>query len=560
MKKLFLTGAVLLALSAVALAAPESTRPTIDMAGRDLNRTKDYLEHERVAREIEEQRETRAAGIEQERREEGERAHGELSFVLKSVKCGPSAVLTDAELAGASEEFINSEVRAADLYTIVERINALYAAKGYVTCRADLAPQKIQEGAVEIALFEGRSGHKEVTGNKYTRDSYVLNRIHLPAGEVPNVNEMDKDLLRFNAANDAQLRIVMKEGTEPGTTDYELRLYEPKNTQTTIFFDRAGSYTTGELREGIFYNYRSLTGRRDSLLLGYVHSEGTDAVSLGYSFPIGRAGTKMSLSYSTNDVESVKHTELSRTEGDSDAVSIGVTHPLRVTRHSREDISLDYTHQSSKSDFLIGGYRLNIVDDSIDEWALGYSLTHYTRSSVLYQKLSYIFGNADSTPAFFGSRRERDYNALRYTGLYQKLYRHGQQLTGRVELQHTEDDDIPSARAFYLGGTYSVRGYKENFLGSAGGMSASIEYQVPLRADRRLNAFTFFDYGRLWGQSAQSTDLYRDLSSLGLGLKADIGKNYYLTAAVGFPLKKDFDLLADDAGSARFHFMASGQF
>lgn len=558
MKKLLLTGAMLLAISGVAMAEPQPDTH-LDMAGRELNRTRDYLERERVARQIEEDREREAARVEQEREEAGKKEAGELSFQLRQIDCGPSEVLSEEEITGASADFIGKEVTVDALYTIVERINALYAEKGRATCHATLPAQKIQDGTIKIDLFEGRNGKKTVTGNKYTRDSYVANRIHLPEGEIPDINELDKELLRFNASNDAQLRIVMREGEEPGTTDYELKLYEPKNTQTTVFVDRAGSYMTGEVREGIYYNYRSLTGRRDSLLLGYVHSEGVDAVSLGYTFPVGRAGTKMNLAYSTNDVETVKHTDFYKSEGDSDAWSIGVTHPLRVTRRSRAEVSLDYSHQNSKTDWKMGGYKINIVDDDIDEVALGYALTHYTRSSVLYQKLSYIFGSADSTPAAFANR-STDYGVLRYAGLYQKLYDHGQQLTGRADFQYTSEDDLPSARAFYLGGTYSVRGYKENFLGAAGGLSASLEYQVPVTKDRRLNAFVFFDYGKLYGQSQQSTDLYDTLYSTGLGLKADIGKNYFITAAVGFPLKKDFDLLAEDAGSARFHFMASGQF
>lgn len=63
------------------------------------------------------------------------------------------------------------------LYKIVEDINALYQSKGYITCKAYLAPQRISGGKVVISLVEGVNGTVEVMGNRYTDKDYVLKRI-----------------------------------------------------------------------------------------------------------------------------------------------------------------------------------------------------------------------------------------------------------------------------------------------------------------------------------------------------------------------------------------------
>ena len=93
-----------------------------------------------------------------------------------------------------------------------------------MTCRAYLKPQPIKGGVVHINLSEGTAGEVNLSGNNSTRESYVRDRISLDGGEIPNIKKIDRDITRFNATNDAQLRIVMKTGKDFGTTDFEIIL------------------------------------------------------------------------------------------------------------------------------------------------------------------------------------------------------------------------------------------------------------------------------------------------------------------------------------------------
>ena len=121
--------------------------------------------------------------------------------------------------------------------------------------------------------------------------------------EIANIKQLNKDLLLFNATNSTQLRIMMKAGAKPGTTDYEIVAYEPQRDTWTIFKDSAGNYASGEYRTGLFFNTNSLSGNCDSFSLGTVLSEGTEAASAYYSRNLGPGGTKLNLLYSTNAVK-----------------------------------------------------------------------------------------------------------------------------------------------------------------------------------------------------------------------------------------------------------------
>ena len=148
----------------------------------------------------------------------------------------PSEVLTEAELQKITEPYIGKTVSLADLYAITGAINNLYNDKGYMVCKAYLPPQRIHGGVVQIKLLEGKTGLVTLQGLKHTKEKYVTARVPLKPGTVANTAALNKQLQRFNGTNDVQLRILVHAGKEPGTTDYEIAAYEPKQNQSVTLY------------------------------------------------------------------------------------------------------------------------------------------------------------------------------------------------------------------------------------------------------------------------------------------------------------------------------------
>ena len=551
------TLACLAASSTVFAATPEANvpDPVKGDAGIQMNRMRNYLERERVKRQIAEDREAAKNKVETEK--STQTAQGEaITFELKKIVTDPSAVLTDAELDSILKPYEGQQEKLSDIYDIVEKINALYNEKGYVTCRAFLPPQTITEGTVKLLLVEGRTGTATVSGNKYTKAKYITNRLHLAPGEIANVKQLNKDLLLFNATNATQLRIMMKAGAEPGTTDYEITAYEPKRDTWTVFEDNAGSYTSGEYRTGLFFNTKSLSGNCDAFSLGTVYSQGTRAANAMYSRSLGRSGTKMNLLYSTNAVKVVKGGYEDMIKGHANSYAIGFVQPVLVNETTRSEVSLDYNRQNSKTDWLTP--RINMVDDKVQDVTLGYSLTNYGASHVFYQKHSYVRGYSKQE-ADMGTGSEpsnKHFGFYKFNGMYQKLYQAGQMWNLRADAQWSGSDGMVSSRQFYMGGMYSVRGYKENYLGGDSGFTFSAEYAVPV-INKNTSTFTFFDYGHVYG-NGQSDDQHHILSSVGLGLRSTINQYISASLTLGIPLQREF--VSETASKTRLHFIVSGQF
>lgn len=548
---LLLTG-LLIGYSAIAFAAPdpnqqkEFNKNPLNNAGVAANRTLEYMERQRVARQIAEDKAKAASKVEQKQQQAQEEAPS-VTFKLEQIDIDASSVLETAKLDTLKSEYLHKDVGVKDLYELVNKINQLYLDEGYYTCRAVLPAQTIKGGVVKINLIEGKTNAVSVQGNKYTKSKYITKRMSLKQGRVDNINKLNEDLLRFNAANDVQLRISMQAGSEPGTTDYIISAYEPQNITWTIYSDNAGSDTSGEYRGGLFFTDRSLTGVRDTLSMNTMLSDGTKSFGLGYNRPLGHSGTKLNLQYSTNSVRITDGPlEALNVRGHAYAASVGVSQPLVVTEKTRTEATLDYGQQNSKTDFS----GVHWLDDTIKGVTAGYSVTNYGNSSIVYQKHS--FNTGTHTDIY---DKDRDFSLYSLNGMYQKAYQHGQSLSVRFDAQRGFNNYMPSARQFYIGGMYSVRGYKESLLGGDSGYSVGLEYAVPVTDDKRTNVFGFVDHGEVYGDSAFEDHI---LTSCGLGVRTTVAQTISATVTLGLPLLRDIN--STEVSKTRIHFMLSGQF
>ncbi len=418
-----------------------------------------------------------------------------------------------------------------------------------MTCRAYLKPQPIKGGVVHINLSEGTAGEVNLSGNNSTRESYVRDRISLDGGEIPNIKKIDRDITRFNATNDAQLRIVMKTGKDFGTTDFEIILVEPQRSTVSVIVDNTGQESTGEWREGIFYNFRSLAGVRDLFSIGYTHTIGSNALNLSYEIPITTLGTKFRLDYSTNgtEVKSGAYKNLIRSHATYYGATI--THPLSVSLTNRSEWSLSLSNQKSVSTFEDVG---NFSENKNLGAELAFSQFNYDVGSILYQRHAYRIGKyknlIDDTKDNFG--------LYKFSGFVRKVQPHGQSLYGRIDAQLSSKKDLPSPEQYYLGGFYSVRGYKEKIVEGNDGFSFSLEYAAPLNSQKNLSAFAFLDGGKIINSPEYAENPF--LLSTGFGFKYSPLKNISANVTLGFPLKRNIS--GQTVNKSRINFSFSGAF
>ena len=218
-----------------AQVAADLGRDVRNPAVRDLQQIRRDVERWQQEREVERMQEIRRGHEEERERTLEQEKASAFRFQLNAVEHGKSAILTDEEIDKAVAPWIGREVSMSDIEAMLEAINRLYREKGYVVCEARIKPQRIKNGRLAITLVEGKTGKLTVTGNEHTRESYIRGAFDLEPGEIANYREMSEDLVRFNMTNDVVLRIDIRAGSSPETTDYEITAAEPANWSATVF-------------------------------------------------------------------------------------------------------------------------------------------------------------------------------------------------------------------------------------------------------------------------------------------------------------------------------------
>ena len=107
-------------------------------AGTQLSQTRQYLERQRIARQLAEQRAT--SNITGADSEESNAPKSDVTFQLNEVAVPISKVLSKKDIDGITAPYIGKMVTLDTLYKIVEEINKLYETRGYITCKAYLEP------------------------------------------------------------------------------------------------------------------------------------------------------------------------------------------------------------------------------------------------------------------------------------------------------------------------------------------------------------------------------------------------------------------------------------
>ena len=508
---------------------PPTPLPGSADAGVQLDQAREAMERERIAEQIKEDEATRNEQVEGVPENEPQSADIDMKFELKKIETDPSEVLKQEEIDSVTAPYIGKAISVKDLYKIIDDINGIYKKKEYMTCRAFLPPQTIHEGIVHINLVEGRTGNVTVEGNKSTSTGYITSWFPLKEGEIANTGKLNRSLQRFNGTNDVALRIKMQAGKKEGTTDYVLYAFEPKLHNFTLYTDNNGYETSGRFRYGFFYNWRSVSGRRDSLRLSYLRSSGSNAYNLGYTTPLGTSGLKLDLDYTGNKNEVVSG-DLKNLgiEGDAKAYSVGLRYPLAVTDKKRCELGLTYLSQKSKTDW---GHGQSIwIDDKLTRYNLYIAFTNYGKASVFYHRYGLMRSN--KSDMYGGSE---NVNLYQINMFWRKGLPNKHAFVTRFSSQFGGKSYMSTSNRFYIGGMNTVRGYEESFISGDKGFALGLEYHFPIIGDN-LHGFTFLDYG--WVNGGYAISGANTLMSTGVGVVWE-NNNYNASLLLGLPIKKD---------------------
>jgi hemolysin activation/secretion protein len=429
-------------------------------------------------------------------------------FLLRKVVFEPSKFITPEELDAVAAKYVGKRVDIAGLQNLVTDINQIYAQRGIVTAIATLPPQTANNGIIKIKLTEGRLQRTGVIGNRQTLKDYISGSVNPPVGEVLDVPQLNRDVVRFNRTNDVQVRALLQPGTDFGLTDLQLAVTEPPVNTLQIFADNQGVHTTGPHQAGVYYKRHGLAGIDDRLTFYGVKSEGNLNGNFAYNLPFNPWGGRLGVSYTQGKIKIVNGpaTTLDVT-GKSNQTAANLAQPLLVHDVWLLQANAAYAYGNSSSDLAAvtvndNRYSKNTGGVSLSALAADYSLT-----------ISPAYNSINWHDKILGT--ERSFNT--FTGYGSGTVRLPAQfsISALGSWQYTWEKLVPGDQLFSIGGPTTVRGHPTNAAAGDSGYYFNLELHRNMSdLIKGLDVFAFIDSGAVFS----TTPAITQIDSAGVGL------------------------------------------
>jgi hemolysin activation/secretion protein len=212
-----------------------------------------------------------------------------VKIVVKRLSVSGARAYPEAELLAVTGFAAGSELSLADLRTMAAKIAAFYHRNGYFLAQAYLPEQDIKDGAVTIAVLDGRYGRVTLRNDSGVSDG-VANRLlsGLNSGDLVAAEPLENRLLLLSDLPGVQVKSTLVPGASVGASDLIVDLTPGQRVSGSIDADNAGNRYTGTNRIGATVNLNDPTGHGDVATLRVLGSgSGLKYARIAYQVQFG---------------------------------------------------------------------------------------------------------------------------------------------------------------------------------------------------------------------------------------------------------------------------------
>lgn len=470
-------------------------------------------------------------------------ASDQVRILVKSLHVTGQTLYSETELIAVTGFSPDREVTLADLRGMATKIADHYHQNGYFVAQAYLPAQDIKDGAVTIAVLEGRYGSVTLRNESRLSDAQA-NRLldGLDAGDTIAIAPLENRLLLLSDTPGVNVRSTLAPGVEVGTSDLIVDVTPGRLISGNVEADNAGYYYTGEYRVGGTVNINNPTGLGDLASLRVLTSgEGMRYGRASYQMPFGKATA--GIAYTALKYHLGKEFKPLNAHGTVEIASVFGSYPLIRSRNTNLYALAGFDHKTyqDKIDVIpsvtdkkvnVGwaGLQGNYIDDFGGGGATSYSLTG-------------SFGDLDiETPAARAvdaatARRNGNFGKLEYSAARVQHVTERVSLYGAIHGQFASQN-LDISEKMGMGGPYAVRAYPVGEAYADEGFVVNLEARLLLprfyeNMPGQMHLVGFADAGRVtinkdpWAPG----DNHRTLSGAGVGLTwADYNHNFVASA------------------------------
>jgi hemolysin activation/secretion protein len=460
---------------------------------------------------------------------------------LKTVRLSGVTSFTTDQILAQLAPAMGQELEFGQIQALADKVTAYYRGQGFVVARAYLPAQRIENGAVEIAVLEGRLGRINLDADP-TLDAARL-RTYLAAivpGQPLRSQSLEEGLLRLSDLPGVRVQSVLRPGQAVGTTDLDIQVQTGQSISANVALDNFGNQFTGRTRLSSRVNLASTFTLGDSIDLNLATSgSGMNYGRAAWQRPVGTGGTQLGLAASALNYKLGKQFASAGSSGTAtDFTLYGLTSLQRSrAANAQAQLALDIKRfddnqagqQTTKRAQVLA---LGVSGSQQDVGSTSGSLTLALGRLQLDASVTDVYRTAGSYAKLSGQVEHQRSVAENLVA----TVRLGGQLAGK---------NLDSSEKYSLGGPQGVRAYASGAAGSDDGLVASAELAREMWG-LRARAFADFGVGRIAHKlppagTTSTTDGHnvRHLAAAGLAADASLPAGVLLQATAAVPVGGD---------------------
>jgi hemolysin activation/secretion protein len=452
---------------------------------------------------------------------------------IRRFKVVGSTVFQPWELDNVTQPFEAQGLTIEVLQQAADAVTRYYLDHGYLTSRAVLGNQTLENGIATIQVVEGSLESLTVKGTRRVGQDYVRNRIAL-AGLNPLNQENLEYQLRLLRGDPlfSNVEATLQEGSQVGQSVLALTVRESPNLMGLASLDNHGSKAVGTQQLGVTLGSRNLTGKGDSLIFNAARSAtgGTSSLQVSYQYPLNPNQGMLSVR-AANTGYRVTLPELAELgiTGRSTLFEVAVRQPIARSVQSEVAVSLGLMHRSGSA--LVS----NILTSSQESTRLRFGQDWLRRDA-----LGYWIANSQFDVGMMGGDQTGTFVA--WSGDLQRVrsLSKNQQLIMHLSWQFSPGA-LPSSQQFNLGGPQTLRGLPSGVINGDNGLAFSVEDRITVWRKKSgaplLQLSPYLEMGTVWNQATLGqSDPLGVLGTAGLGVNWQPTGNWSMRMDAAMPV------------------------
>lgn len=454
------------------------------------------------------------------------------------------------------------------------KVESEYSQQGYILAKVgDI--RMLPDGHLAMAINEGIVEGFKIKGNTKTKDYVVVREMRLKKGEPFNAKAARRSMQKiYNLGYFEDVNIKLNPGQTPGGVEVEITVVE----MSTGTFGIGAGYSDADGFLGMVnIGDKNFRGTGDKIDLRWEFG-GSGSNNKNYEFSytkpwIDKKGTTAGLTIYNMTNEYVDYNR----DGDE------------IARYDKKRVGQELTFSRVTDDDNITNYMtLKNRDDKYEGPESGYATQYYegigdgkkntTKNygpAVAAERQAANFGTSrsitigrvlDSRDNIYDPRDGKrtnysievasfggDFNYQKYSADYRYYYRVGADNVWAWNIAAGyANGDMPLAQRYSVGGSDTLRGFRDNQFRGNSMFRTSLEFRVPIV--KKVQGVFFTDAGYAWDKN-----LYDEKDFDFSLMKYSVGIGLRVNSPLG-PLRFDYGIPLKDGNGNRFHFSFGGQF